>query len=151
MEGNKEKTRRLLSQEAEGINKLSSNVLEREQINMNKVVGKVPSKVGRIPIKMKGTDIEGNDLKLSFHTEGAPIANDQTRVKVNERNITSVSVKSRIFPYIYGNFRRSPYISVNFRKFPCISVNPRKSQYIPVNPRNGTAGVLTDRPPGTVL
>ena len=105
---NKEKTRRLLSQETEGMNKLSSDAPEREQTNTNKVVGKVPSKVGRTPIKLIGTDIEGNNLELSFHMEGDPIAIYKTQVNSNKRKGTSISVNSRTLPYIHVNPRKSP-------------------------------------------
>ena len=55
---------------------------------MNKIVAIVPSKVGRILIKITGTDIEGNkleinDMKMRFLTEGDPILIDQTRINPN--------------------------------------------------------------------
>ena len=125
---------------------MSSNVSEREPINLKETVVKAPPKVGRTPIKITGTDINGNTLEINiaakpFLTEGESLTLDQTQINLNKREVTSISVNSRT----------SPDISVNFRKFPCISVNPRKSQYIPVNPRNGNVGVLTDRPPAPHL
>ena len=65
-----------------------SNVPEREQTNLNKVVAETPSKVGRIPIKLTGTDIEGNDVELSFHMEGDPMLIDQTRINLNKCKAT---------------------------------------------------------------
>ena len=48
----------MLSQEIEEMDKLSSSEPEREQMSANKVVVKMPSRVGRIPVKITGTDIE---------------------------------------------------------------------------------------------
>ena len=96
---NKEKAQKLLSQETEGMNKLSSIVSEREHINMNKVAVKMPSKAGRIPIKNNGTDVNGNDLEfkkrtfMPFSMEGDPILMEQTQIKLKSFKFTSNHAK----------------------------------------------------------
>ena len=126
---NKEKTRRLLSRGIEGTDKLSSNVSEREQINLTKAVVKVPSMVGRIPTKIIGTDIEGNILELSFHIGGDPMLTNRTQI-------------NPIKPKTTQNHVKPPKTTQNH-------ITPHKTTQNPVKPHPSKVGVLTDRPPGT--
>ena len=93
-----------------------------------------PSKVGRIPIKIIGTDINGNKLELNvmttpFLTEGDPILIDQTQININPH--------------------KSTQIHPNPHKSTQIHINPPKSTQININKHPGKVGVLTDRPSGT--
>ena len=135
---NKEKMQGLLSRETEEINELPSIVPEREQNDLNKVIVKAPSRVGRSPIRIVETTLKGSDLESSFQTEGAPTLINQTQINSNECNKTSVSV----------TFRKTPSYSVTLCKTPSHSATFRKTPYISVKPSRGTVGVLTDRPPG---
>ena len=85
---NKEKVSKLLSQETEGINKWSSDVQEREQININGVVAKAPSNVGRIPIKITGTINEKSELELNSHAGGDPMSIEQTQINLDIQKAT---------------------------------------------------------------
>ena len=79
----------------------------------------MPSGVGRIPIKITGTDNEGNDLELSFHIGGDPMLADQTQINPNKPKNTQNHLKP-----------------------------PKTTQNNPKQPLS-KVGVLTDQPPGT--
>ena len=101
-----------MSQEIEGINESPSNVLEREQIKVNKFMATMPSEVGRTPIELTGTDIEGNQLAINvvakpFLTEGESLTLNQAQRNLNKREVTSISVNSLFYPESIPSFIRN--------------------------------------------
>ena len=135
---NKERTRRLSSREIKGMIKLSSDVQEREQININGIVEEVPSRVGRIPIKVIGTDIEGNDLELSFRMEGDPIFTDQTQINIKPHK----TVQSNVKPHKTTSNHIKPHKTTQN------NITPHKTTQNHIKPHKGKVVVLTDVPPG---
>ena len=110
---------------------MPSNVPEREQINMNKVVGKAPSQVGRISMKLNGINIEGNNLESSFHIGGDPILPNQTQINPKQPK----TIQNHITPPKTTQNHITP---------------PKTTQNNPKQPLS-KVGVLTDRPPGTPI
>ena len=72
---------------------IKRNSFEPAEVNEKKMKTEAPSKVGRIPIKITGTDIERDDLELGFHLEGEPISIDQTQINLKPHKTTLNHIK----------------------------------------------------------
>ena len=69
---------------------MSSNMPGREP-NVKNKIQEVPSKAGRMPIKINKLEI--NDMKVRFLMEGDPILIDQTQTNLKSFKFTSDYVK----------------------------------------------------------
>ena len=76
------------------------NSFEPAEVNEKKMKTEAPSKVGRIPIKITGTDINGNKLEINitsnpFLKEGDPISINQTQINLKPHKVTSSHIEPR--------------------------------------------------------